>query len=95
MNINIYLRDDVIHVKIVVATALMAIARKVIIRDYETATPDYVWATTGAVLAMGTAYWLVFRFTGREGGALPQNSPTSEATEVQPDIEENRVEPVS
>ena len=34
-NIILYLRDDVIHVKIVLATALMAIARKVIILDYE------------------------------------------------------------
>ncbi len=30
INITIYLRDDVIHVKIVMATALMAIARKVL-----------------------------------------------------------------
>lgn len=35
INITIYLRDDVIHVKIVMATALMAIARKVIILDFE------------------------------------------------------------
>ena len=32
-NIILYLRDDVIHVRIVLATALMAIARKVIILD--------------------------------------------------------------
>ena len=35
INITIYLRDDVIHVKIVMATALMAIARKVIILDFK------------------------------------------------------------
>ena len=32
--------QDVIHVKIVMATALMAIARKVIILDYEKISPD-------------------------------------------------------
>jgi len=32
LNITLYLREDVIHVKLVVATALMAIARKVIVR---------------------------------------------------------------
>ncbi|HQI77097.1 MAG TPA: phosphate-starvation-inducible PsiE family protein, partial [Candidatus Latescibacteria bacterium] len=35
VNITIYLRDDIIHVKIVMATALMAIARKVIILNVE------------------------------------------------------------
>lgn len=35
VNISIYLRYDVIHVKIVMATALMAIVRKVIILDFD------------------------------------------------------------
>lgn len=34
------------------ATALMAIARKVIILDYSKITPDYIWATGGVVIAM-------------------------------------------
>jgi len=34
INITLYLREDVIHVKLVIATALMAIARKVIVLDY-------------------------------------------------------------
>lgn len=59
VNIIIYLRDDVIHVKIVLATALMAIARKVIILDFEVIAPEYVWATAGVTLAMAIAYWLV------------------------------------
>jgi uncharacterized membrane protein (DUF373 family) len=59
VNIIIYLRDDVIHVKIVLATALMAIARKVIIFDYDQISPEYVWATAGVTLAMAIAYWLV------------------------------------
>jgi uncharacterized membrane protein (DUF373 family) len=63
INITIYLRDDVIHVKIVMATALMAIARKVIILDYTQITPDYVWATAGVVVAMSIGYYLVVRHT--------------------------------
>lgn len=59
VNIIIYLRDDVIHVKIVLATALMAIARKIIIFDYDQISPEYVWATAGVTLAMAIAYWLV------------------------------------
>jgi uncharacterized membrane protein (DUF373 family) len=68
VNIIIYLRDDVIHVKIVLATALMAIARKVIILDYDEISPEYVWATAGVTLAMAVAYWLVVYFTEQRLG---------------------------
>ena len=60
-NIIIYLKDDVIHVKIVLATALMAIARKVIIFDYEVVKPDYIYATAAVVLALSVGYWFVHR----------------------------------
>jgi uncharacterized membrane protein (DUF373 family) len=66
VNINIYLREDVIHVKIVIATALMAIARKVIILDYNDISAEYVWATAGVVLAMSIAYWMVHKFAPNE-----------------------------
>lgn len=39
INITLYLRTDVIPVKLVVATALMAICRKVIIFDYYALSP--------------------------------------------------------
>ncbi len=61
INITIYLRDDSIHVKIVMATALMAIARKVIILDFKVISSDYVYATAALVLAMSVGYWLVVR----------------------------------
>lgn len=62
VNIVSYLREDVIHVRIVLATALMAIARKVIILDYSTTSPQYVYATAAVVAAMAVAYWLVVRY---------------------------------
>lgn len=58
-NITLFLRDDVIHVNVVIATALMAIARKVIIFDYKVLEPEYIWATGGVILALGVTYWLV------------------------------------
>lgn len=61
LNISLYLRQDVIHVKLVVATALMAIARKVIIFDFKTLESEYVWATGGVVLALGITYFLISR----------------------------------
>jgi uncharacterized membrane protein (DUF373 family) len=42
INITVYLREDVIHVKIVMATALRAIARKVIILDLDRTEPEYL-----------------------------------------------------
>ena len=58
-NITLFLRDDVIHVNVVIATALMAIARKVIIFDYKDLAPEYIWATGGVILALGITYWLL------------------------------------
>jgi uncharacterized membrane protein (DUF373 family) len=59
INITIYLRDNVIHVKIVMATALMAIARKVIIIDLEQIDVLYVFAIGWVVLSMSVGYWLI------------------------------------
>lgn len=63
MNITLYLRDDVVHVKLVVATGLMAIARKVIVFDFTKIEPMYVLATAAVVLALGIVYWLMDRKT--------------------------------
>lgn len=60
-NIILYLRDDVIHVKIVVSTALMAIARKVIILDYDTLEPLHIWGTGLVLIATGITYYLIHK----------------------------------
>lgn len=60
-NIILYLRDDVIHVKIVLSTALMAIARKVIILDYDELAPMYIFATGVVLVATGITYYFVHR----------------------------------
>ncbi len=59
VNIVLYLRDDVLHVKLVLATALMAVARKVIVFDYKIIDAYQVAATAAIVLALSIAYWLV------------------------------------
>ena len=59
INIVMYLRYDVIHVNLVIATALMAIARKVIVLDFTKLAPEYIWSTAGLVLALGVTYWLI------------------------------------
>jgi uncharacterized membrane protein (DUF373 family) len=61
INITLYIRKDVIHIKLVVATALMAISRKVIIFDFKEITPPYIFGTAAVVLALGITYWLIER----------------------------------
>jgi uncharacterized membrane protein (DUF373 family) len=59
LNITLYIRSDVIPVKLVVATALMAVARKVIVFDYKHLPYEYVGATALVVVALGITYWLI------------------------------------
>jgi len=61
INITMYLNTDVIPVRLVIATALMAIARKVIIFDFDQVTPQYIYSTAAVVLALGITYWLIAR----------------------------------
>jgi uncharacterized membrane protein (DUF373 family) len=66
INITIYLRDDVIHVKIVMATALMAIARKVIILDVEDISVMYMLGIAAVLLAASIGYFLIHRLDEKE-----------------------------
>ena len=59
INITMYLSANVIPVRLVIATALMAIARKVIIFDFERISPPFVYGTAGVILALGITYWLI------------------------------------
>ncbi len=59
LNITLYIRSDVIPVKLVVATALMAISRKIIVLDYKDVDAQYVTASALVVVALGITYWLV------------------------------------
>ncbi|MCW8900870.1 MAG: phosphate-starvation-inducible PsiE family protein [Gammaproteobacteria bacterium] len=59
INISMYLSTNVIPVRLVIATALMAISRKVIIFDFDRITPQYIYATAAVVLALGITYWLI------------------------------------
>ena len=59
LNITLYLREDIIHIRLVIATALMAVARKVIVFDYKELSPQYIYATAAVIIALGVTYWLV------------------------------------
>ena len=59
INIRLYLGTDVFPVQLVIATALMAAARKVIVLDLDKITPPYIAAIAGVVLALGITFWLI------------------------------------
>lgn len=61
VNITLYIRNDVIPVKMVVATALMAVARKIIVFDYHDVSALHVIGTALLVVALGGSYWLLER----------------------------------
>ncbi|GAB4354097.1 MAG: hypothetical protein Kow0060_04980 [Methylohalobius crimeensis] len=61
INITLYLRTDVMPVRLVVATALMAVSRKVIVLDFKIIDWPFVAATGVVVLALGITYWLLRR----------------------------------
>ncbi|MGZ8162925.1 MAG: phosphate-starvation-inducible PsiE family protein [Methylobacter sp.] len=61
INITLYIRKDVIPVKMVVATALMAVARKIIVFDFHDVSAMHVIGTGILVIALGGSYWLLER----------------------------------
>jgi uncharacterized membrane protein (DUF373 family) len=61
INIRLYLGSNTLPIKMVVATALMAIARKVIVLDLDKSSSNEVLAIGVVTLALGVTYWLVGR----------------------------------
>ena len=61
LNIIFYLKKDAIHVPLVLATALTAVSRKVIILDYNIVTPFALLAIAAIILSLGLSYWLIIK----------------------------------
>ncbi|TGD73904.1 hypothetical protein E4634_07115 [Mangrovimicrobium sediminis] len=59
INIRLYLGTRTLPIKLVIATALMAIARKVIVLDLSSVQAIYVFAIAAVVLSLGVTYWLI------------------------------------
>ncbi len=61
-NIILYVEDNhnrKLAVEIVLGTALMAIARKVIVLDFNEVGADHVYATAAVTLALSVGYYLI------------------------------------
>jgi uncharacterized membrane protein (DUF373 family) len=61
LNIIFYLNEDKINANLVLATALTAIARKVIILDYTQVSYEHIAATALLIFAVGIVFWLLTR----------------------------------
>ena len=59
INIRLYLGSNIIPVELVIATALMAVARKVIVLDIKAVSADQIIGLALVTLALGVSYWLV------------------------------------
>ncbi|WP_285906443.1 phosphate-starvation-inducible PsiE family protein [Pseudodesulfovibrio pelocollis] len=70
-NIVIYLEYRMIHLKLVISTALMAAARKVIVLDFSVYGHTEIFALGAVILALGASYWLVGAHEARMA-ALPK-----------------------
>jgi uncharacterized membrane protein (DUF373 family) len=66
VNIILYLREHAIHVKLVLATALMAVARKIIIVDFTTMTALEVFSISAALIATAVGYWIAHQTADRD-----------------------------
>jgi uncharacterized membrane protein (DUF373 family) len=61
--VKVFLKDDEIHVELVVLVAIIAIARKVIVWNFKEHTPMELIALSGMLLALGISYYLIKRST--------------------------------
>ena len=68
-NLILYTKDEHNHrlaVEIVLATALMAAARKVIVFDFNEMDAAYIYATAAVIFSLGCAYYLIVIMGGKK-----------------------------
>ncbi len=84
VNIRLYLGTDILPVKLVIATALMAMARKIIVLDITETPAEYVFGIAAAVAALGLTYWLISREKDEEPSPQTQVIPPASEPEAKP-----------
>jgi uncharacterized membrane protein (DUF373 family) len=58
-NITVYLKKHIVQVELVVVTALIAVARKIIIFDFQDYSNQHLIALGIAIICLAISYWLV------------------------------------
>lgn len=83
-NITLYIRSDVFPMKLVVATAIMAIARKIIILEMDEYSALDLLGMGAIVISLGIAYWLISLADGRHHQAANDAAPPKDASALLP-----------
>ena len=65
-NIIAYLRKHVVHAELVIATSLIAVARKIIILDLKKTDGTQVVGLGIAILALSISYWIIYITKGKK-----------------------------
>ena len=58
-NITAYLKRNIIHVELVIVTALIAVSRKIIIFDFANKNSQDLVAISVGILALSVSYWII------------------------------------
>jgi uncharacterized membrane protein (DUF373 family) len=67
-NIGGYLQKNVTQVELVVVTAMIAIARKIIILDFEKISSEELVALALSMLALAASYWVIRKTCPKRNG---------------------------
>ncbi len=62
-----YLREDTVHVEVVLLVALIAVARKVIILDPKALDPAVLWGLAAVILALAGGYFVLKKALADQG----------------------------
>lgn len=57
--IKVYLKDDVVHVEIVVLVAIIALARKIIVMDFDKYSAMSILGLSALLISLAVAYYLI------------------------------------
>lgn len=68
-NVTAYLRKQVVQVELVIITALIAVARKLIIFDFSKSSSTDLVGLGVSILALSISYWIVRRVGSRSNSA--------------------------
>ncbi len=62
-----YLREDTVHVEVVLLVALIAVARKVIVLDPKALDPAVLWGLAAVILALAGGYFVLKKALADQG----------------------------
>ena len=74
-NILSYLQDHVLNVEVAVTTALIAVARKIIIFNFDDGSPERLLSLAAAVIALALAYYLLQKIRLERVGKFLKSEP--------------------